>query len=57
MLNAEEAIEKYLKFEQRCSKKRTKQIDQVKADRKFLSGQQWDQEDIQFFPGNRPRRP
>ena len=56
MLNAEEAIEKYLKFEQRCSKKRNKQIDQVKADRKFLSGQQWDQEDIQFFPGNRPRK-
>lgn len=56
MLNSEEAIEKYLKFEQRCSKKRNKQIDQVKADRKFLSGQQWDQEDIQFFPGNRPRK-
>lgn len=56
MLNAEDAIEKYTKFEQRCSKKRTKQIDQVKADRKFLSGQQWDPEDIQFFPGNRPRK-
>ena len=56
MLNAEEAIEKVRKFEKRASAKRSKQIDRIKEDRKFLSGNQWDTEDNGIYPESRPRR-
>lgn len=42
MLNASEAIEKFLDFEKRANAKRSTQIDRIKEDRKFLSGDQWD---------------
>lgn len=56
MLNAEEAIEKFKKFEKRADAKRTKQIDRIKEDRTFLSGKQWDTEDDAVYPASRPRR-
>lgn len=56
MLSAEEAIEKFRKFEKRAETKRSKQIDRIKEDRKFLSGNQWDTDDDTVYPSNRPRR-
>lgn len=56
MLSAEEAIEKFKKFEKRASAKRSKQIDRIKEDRKFLSGNQWDNDDEGIYPASRPRR-
>lgn len=56
MLSAEEAIEKFKKFERRANTKRSKQIDRIKEDRKFLSGTQWDNDDDAIYPASRPRR-
>lgn len=56
MLNAEEAIEKFKKFESRSESKRKKQIERIKDDRSFLGGKQWDQEDDTVYPSSRPRR-
>lgn len=56
MLSAEEAIEKFRKFEKRAETKRSKQIDRIKEDRKFLSGNQWDTDDDTVYPSSRPRR-
>ena len=56
MLSAEEAIEKFKKFERRADTKRTKQIDRIKEDRTFLSGKQWDTDDDSIYPASRPRR-
>ena len=56
MLSAEEAINKFKSFERRCAKKRSKQIDQIKEDRTFLSGRQWDTDDDTIYPATRPRR-
>lgn len=56
MLSVEEAIEKFRKFEHRANAKRSKQIDRIKEDRKFLSGNQWDTGDDAIYPASRPRR-
>lgn len=56
MLTAEEAIKKFKKFERRANAKRSKQIEQIKADRKFLSGEQWSSDDDAWWPNGRPRR-
>lgn len=56
MLNAEEAIEKFKKFESRADAKRKKQIERIKDDRSFLGGKQWDTDDDTVYPSSRPRR-
>lgn len=56
MLNVEDCIEKWRAFESRANTKRTKQIDRIKVDRDFLSGNQWDNEDLSIIDGTRPKR-
>lgn len=56
MLNSEEAIEKFKKFESRADAKRKKQIERIKDDRSFLGGKQWDTDDDTVYPSSRPRR-
>ena len=56
MLSAQEAIEKFKKFETRADSKRKKQIERIKEDRSFLGGKQWDTEDDTIYPASRPRR-
>lgn len=53
MLNVEDAIEAWKKFETRANSKRSTQIDRIKADRSFLSGEQWDTYDYQVIDGTR----
>ena len=56
MLEREEAIEKFKKFESRADAKRKKQIERIKDDRTFLGGKQWGTEDDTVYPSSRPRR-
>lgn len=56
MLEAAEAIKKFLEFEQRASAKRSTQIDRIKEDREFLSGEQWDENDDGLISKKRCRR-
>ena len=53
MLNIEEAIDAWKKFEARANTKRTTQIDRVKEDRTFLSGEQWDNDDLNVIDDTR----
>ena len=53
MLNIEEAIDAWKKFEARANTKRTTQIDRVKEDRTFLSGEQWDNDDLNVIDNTR----
>lgn len=56
MLKVEDAIEAWQKFEARASAKRSTQIDRIKEDREFLSGNQWDDDDLKIIDGTRPKR-
>ena len=56
MMNAEEAIESFKKFEQRASAARSEQINRIKEDRAFISGDQWDKADSKLVPKSRVRR-
>lgn len=56
MMNAEEAIESFKKFEQRASAARSEQIDRIKEDRAFIGGDQWDKWDSKLVPKSRVRR-
>lgn len=56
MLEAREAIEKFLDFERRASAARSTQITRIKEDRKFLSGNQWDKDDNSLISTKRNRR-
>lgn len=56
MMNAEEAIESFKKFEQRASAARSEQLSRIKDDRAFLSGDQWDKNDSRLVPRTRVRR-
>ena len=51
MLDIEKAIEAWKDFESRANTKRTTQVDRIKEDRTFLSGKQWDDDDIKLYPG------
>ena len=55
MMTIEEAIESFSDFERRASAARSDQIDQLKEDREFLAGEQWDRTD-KVIPKSRPRR-
>lgn len=56
MLDAQEAIKKFLDFESRANAKRSAQIERIKADRSFLSGEQWSKEDDTLISKSRSRR-
>lgn len=56
MMNIEEAIESFKKFEQRASAARSEQLSRIKDDRAFLSGDQWDKYDNKLVPKSRVRR-
>lgn len=56
MMNIEEAIESFSDFEKRASAKRSDQIDQIKEDRDFLGGKQWDKSDARLVTKGRPKR-
>jgi hypothetical protein len=56
MLNTEQAIEAWQKFESRANAKRSTQIDRIKADREFLSGNQWDDDDAKVIDGTRLKK-
>lgn len=56
MLNSEQAIEAWRKFESRANAKRGTQIDRIKEDREFLSGNQWDEDDLQIIDATRAKR-
>ena len=53
-----EAIEAFKEFESKCSAARATQIERIKEDREFLSGDQWDDTDNLLWDtaDNRPRR-
>lgn len=55
MLDVKEAIESFKDFDNRCQKN-DKQINRIKEDRRFLSGQQWDTSDDMYVPKPRVRR-
>lgn len=56
MLNVEDAIEKWKAFESRANTKRTKQVDRIKVDRDFLSGNQWDDDDLSVIDNSRVKK-
>lgn len=56
MLTAEEAIEQFRDFEYRANTKRDRQINRIKSDREFLSGDQWDNADNLLIDNTRPKR-
>lgn len=56
MLSIEEAIDSWQKFESRANAKRGTQIDNIKADREFLSGKQWDEDDEKIIDGTRAKK-
>jgi hypothetical protein len=56
MLNVEDCIDKWKAFESRANTKRTKQVDRIKEDRDFLSGNQWDDEDNRLLDPKRARK-
>ena len=53
MLKIEEAIDAWKKFEARANTKRSTQIERVKEDRLFLSGEQWDKDDLSVIDNTR----
>ena len=53
MLKIEEAIDAWKKFEARANTKRSTQMDRVKDDRTFLSGEQWDNDDFSVIDNTR----
>ena len=56
MLTVKECLDKFSDFERRCVAKRSEQIDRIKEDREFLSGEQWDKNDSKLIAKSRPRR-
>lgn len=56
MLNVEDAIEAFKDFETRANARRNKQINRIKEDRTFLSGEQWDNKDSMLIDNTRPKR-
>ena len=56
MLDVEQAIDKWKAFESRANTKRTKQIDRIKVDRDFLSGNQWDDDDLSVIDNSRVKK-
>lgn len=56
MKTFDEVIELWKDFESRATAKRSTQINRIKDDRTFLSGNQWDNEDTRLIAANRPRR-
>ena len=56
MLSVEEAIEQFKDFESRANTRRDKQINRIKEDRTFLSGNQWDKNDALLIDNTRPKR-
>lgn len=56
MKTFEEVIELWKDFESRATAKRSTQINRIKEDRTFLSGNQWDNTDTRLIASNRPRR-
>lgn len=56
MKDIEEVIDLWKKFEARASAKRSRQIERVKEDRRFLAGTQWDRNDNRLYPKGRTRR-
>ena len=56
MKTIEEVIELWKDFESRATAKRSTQINRIKDDRTFLSGNQWDSTDTRLIAANRPRR-
>lgn len=56
MKTIEEVIELWKDFESRATAKRGTQINRIKDDRTFLSGNQWDSTDTRLIAANRPRR-
>lgn len=56
MLKVQDAIEAWQKFESRANAKRSTQIDRIKEDREFLSGNQWDDDDFKIIDGTRAKR-
>lgn len=56
MLSVEDAIEKWKAFESRANTKRTKQVDRIKVDRDFLSGNQWDDDDLSVIDNSRVKK-
>lgn len=53
MLKIEEAIDAWKKFEARANTKRSTQIERIKEDRLFLSGEQWDKDDLSVIDNTR----
>lgn len=56
MKTIEEVIDLWSDFESRATAKRTNQINRIKEDRSFLSGNQWDNSDARLIARSRPRR-
>ena len=56
MKTFDEVIELWKDFESRATAKRSTQINRIKDDRTFLSGNQWDNDDTRLIAANRPRR-
>lgn len=56
MKTIEEVIDLWADFESRATAKRTNQINRIKEDRSFLSGNQWDDSDARLIAKSRPRR-
>ena len=56
MLKIDEAIKAWKDFETRANAKRSTQIRNIKEDRVFLSGDQWDDSDLAVIDGTRPNK-
>lgn len=56
MLKIDEAIKAWKDFETRANGKRSTQIRNIKEDRAFLSGDQWDNDDLAVIDGTRPNK-
>lgn len=56
MKKIDEILDLWDNFESRANARRGNQIDQVKEDRRFLSGKQWERVDNKLYPKGRPRK-
>ncbi|MBO7471002.1 MAG: hypothetical protein J6T78_03960, partial [Bacteroidaceae bacterium] len=56
MLKIDEAIKAWKDFETRANAKRSTQISNIKEDRSFLSGEQWDNDDLAVIDATRPTK-
>ena len=56
MKEIDEILDLWESFESRANARRGAQIDQVKEDRRFLSGKQWERVDNKLYPKGRPRK-